>query len=253
MDQDVARIGTLIISFDVLHKNQLRQTCQPLSTRLLELFQDWRIPATWAFDQPATDPFVKRIQSGGSKHEIALLCQPEWAAVNAGRTIFAQQLKIRIAAAKQADMQISTLALQSANLTENLDLLVKHHVSVIRGRLDRPYRHESQLQPESVRFGVWHAPVSRILPSRHNWPLAQSSWLWKKRIQSTCQRSGYLHLGVDLDTLQRRTLPTIDRILQVAARMRAEGSLRICTLQQLSAQLIRKRTQPAARSILRAA
>ena len=142
--------------------------------------------------------------------------------------------------------------MRGADLTQNLDLLVKHRVSVIRGRLDQRARHAGALQPQSIRFGVWHAPVSRVLP-RGSWALMSSSWMWRKTIQRMCQQFGYMHLAVDVGALTPNDLKDLQYALRAAARMQTEGSLQVHTIQQLSQRLIRKRIRPPTHSILRTA
>ena len=247
MKHDRPLVGALSISVDLADKRRI-ESCHR-SGQLFRLFQDKRLPVTWAFAEPGSNALAASLHASDGRHEIALLCQPEWAADSAGRTAFAQQLKRRVLSAEQAGVKISTVAMQSADLTTHLDLLAKSRVSVIRGRLDRR-RHGP---PESVRFGVWYAPVSVDLTSGHSWPWFKSSRHWKRTIRRALRPSGYVHLGLDVDALTRDSLLAIEAAVQATVRMRDEGRLQIGTLSELAERLSHKRNQPAARSVLYAA
>lgn len=251
MHQDGTLVGTFVVSIDLPNQRQAVLADRSLSVRVAELLRKRRIPATWALSQPDSAACAERIRNSLAEHEIALLCEGDWVGNEAGRTVFARQLTHRLGAAKQAGVRVTTLALRSDNLTQNLDLLVKHRVSVIRGRLDQPSRDES-FQPQSVRFGVWHAPVSRVLP-RRGWVLPATRWMWRQTIRRVCQQFNFMHLAVDFAALTGGDMKNIELALQAAAQMREEGWLRIQTLQQVSQRLIRRRQRPPARSVLHVA
>jgi hypothetical protein len=249
MHQDGTPISTLGVSIDLRTEGHAILAAQSLPTRLLSLLDACRIAATWGFAEPASAAFIERLGRSSIDHEIALLCHHDWAGSAVGRTTFSRQLSRRLTAADRAGIQISTLAMRTTDLHKNLDLLVKHRVSVVRGRLRPPTSLDPSGQPQPVRYGVWLAPVSHVLPRS----LLGAGRFWRKTFRRNGRTTGYLHLGIDQETLEDRHWKDIEAALKTAAQMRDDGSLTILTLRQLSRQLDRKPERPRSRSVLRAA
>ena len=245
--------GTLVVSIDLRTEGHTILAAQSLPARLLSLLDSRRIPATWSLAEPASAAFIERLDRSSTDHEVALLCEHQWGGPAVGRTTFARQLSRRLSAAQRAGLHISTLALRSTELRKDLDLIVKHRLTAVRGRMLSTRTAERSNRPQAVRFGVLHVPVTRILPGRSGWSLWGSGHLWRKSIERSCRAEGYFQLGIDATTLEESHLKEIESALESAARLRDDRRLTIQTLRQMSQQFDRKREHLPSRSVLRAA
>ena len=91
MHHEGTSVGTLVVSLD-LAEDTSTGAPQQSQARLMALFEEQGIPATWALSQPGCGLITERILSASAGHEIALICQRDWAGNVAGRTVFARQL-----------------------------------------------------------------------------------------------------------------------------------------------------------------
>lgn len=238
--------GFFALSLD-LHKGTATEPQAELS-QLLKTLQRLQLPATFATPSPGCDGVVDVLRTHSLRHELAILADTSWVGPQAGRTHFARELARRVEVAKAHNVTVRTIAIVDSELSTNLDLLVKHRISVVRSPL------HSGFQPQSLRFGVWQAPVSFALPLKGRWQLGGTEWTVNRALTRAARSNGLVHLVVGLETLQENSeFAVLERILATVERRRNKGLINTVTMQGLVAKLTPQRQASSARSVLKVA
>jgi len=222
--------------------------------QLVELFQHCAFPATWALPDPANSPLAERLAGDPLAHEIALLGEADWIGAGAGRTQFSQQLTRRMESAAAAGFRIHALALHGTDLTDDLDLLVKHRIALVRSDTVIRRGSAAALRPQSVRYGVWRAPVAGILGGNSSWWPASPMWAARRAVRRAIADAGFVHFVIDAAHMAGRTpaqLSGIRKLLRAIRQHELRGVLNVAPLTQASARWIRPRVATQSRSILR--
>ena len=254
--------GVLVLSIDLeadRHEREFvrQQQLQNVAGQLVELLARYDLPATWAIADPAISTVTGRILKSNPDHEIAVLGDPTWLGSVAGRGPFARQLARRVAGARAAGLQISTLVSCGVEVNDHLDLLVKHGITAVRGDV-APARHSARLRPpRAIRFGVWDVPAGCCLPGPSRlFSSGGGTRAARHVIRQAISQTAIAHLAIDganLDRRQSSALRALEYVLRHAARLQRQGALSIETLSSTAARLSRPRFASPARSILRAA
>lgn len=229
-----------------------------LTERLIELFQRSAFAATWAIAEPGASPWTERLLNDPLGHELALLGERSWIGHSAGRTRFCHELVRRVAAAGQAGVRISTLALHGVDgveVSQDLDLLVKQRISLVRSdATERNHRSAPGVHPQSVRFGVWRAPVAAIVTGSRGWWAGSGVWQARRAVRRVVGVSGFVHVVIDAHRMlaqQQSSLAGLQRLLHLIRQHELRGALEVAPLHQASARWIRPRTAAPSRSVLR--
>jgi hypothetical protein len=229
---------------------------EAVAGRLVELCDEYRIPATWGVADPALSAATDSIVTRHLPHEIAVLGDPAWVGIGAGRTRFARELSRRVEGARTSGLPVSTLMLRNVELTENFDLLAKHQISAVRSAVGRrgPTR---IVQPQTLRFGVLLVTPSIELPGRSRWfPGGGGRFSACRAIRQSIGGASVAQLVIDgprLAEVGEAGLKVVQGVLRFAAEQRERGALSIDTLGSLAAKLTQPREASPARSILRSA
>ncbi|MBP87147.1 MAG: hypothetical protein CMJ64_10585 [Planctomycetaceae bacterium] len=237
------QLGLFALSVDVrgdLSKQQI--------TGLLQTLRRVRTPATLSLPSPGAHELVSRALVEPLQHDFAILADPSWASQQAGRTKFARELARRVNVATSNGIDVRTLALDDTELTGNLDLLVKHRISIVRSHS------QAGFQPQSLRFGIWQAPVSFSLPSASRWSLVGVEWAVSRALSKAAKARDLVHIVTDANALSDPSVySTLDRILTLVQKRQAKGQITAVTLGGLVDSLTPQRRKQASRSVLRVA
>lgn len=225
--------------------------------QLLQRLNEWRLPATWAVDEPAHWSFAKRLQASSVEHEIAILAGSDWIGSAAGRNLFAQELGRRVLAGRSAGLSISTVAPYESTIDDHLDLLVQHEISAVRGIVDLDARASRPAQPHPLHYGLWEMPGSLALPRFSRWwPGGGGAWKARRAIHRAAVQGECFHLVLDVAALAQAGSPglgVVDRVLRAVASGQEAGNVLAMTLAQAARHLTPARSYATSRSILRAA
>lgn len=252
--------GSLVFSIDLELDIEHRvpgdeRRLDALSNRLIQLFQRHQAPATWAVADPARSMATDAILAARAPHEIAVLGDRTWIGAAAGRSRSARELARRFDGAREAGIDVSTLALRQTNVGEHHDLLVRHQISTVRCAPNASGG--GAVRPEMLRFSVWQMPVSLRMPIKSRWfGAAASSLTVRHLIQQAIATSRVAHLAIDAPQMlvaENATLQVVERALRFAQRLRDAGSLEITTLREQVRRTAQPRQSAPAHSILRAA
>jgi hypothetical protein len=240
--------GSGIFGLSVDLQEGLASSLQAELSQLLKMLKQLQIPATFSTPSPGCEGLIQVLRAESLRHELAILADATWVGPHVGRTHFARELARRIEVAASHRALLRTIAVRDAELTTNLDLLVKHRISVVRSPLHTGF------QPQSLRFGIWQAPVSYTLLSKRRWQLGGTEWAVNRALSRSARSQSLVHLVVELETLKDPAeMASLGRILTTVQRRRNKGLVTAVTMQGLVARLSRQRQAISARSVLRVA
>ena len=204
-----------------------------LSARLFDRLRFYGVPVTWAVERPGETPEIEDRISWHGDHEVALMGGPPWVGFEAGRTRFSQELAARMQTAREAGFTITTLALRETSLTEHLDLLVKHRLTVIRPD-GRGAELGSDRVSQSVRFGIWQATEIALIPQASGWWWSQLPRDVQRVIRLALQGKPSPQIVVQADQLaSAREWAQFDAVLAYLRRLRDRKQLRLGTIRSL--------------------
>lgn len=237
------RHGLFALSVDVRDAVSDRQIAS-----VLQSLRRTGIPATVAMASPGEHATATEIVADPLPHDFAILAENDWAGEQAGRTKFARELARRVEVARKSGVAVRTLSLNDTKLDNNLDLLVKHRISVVR------HSGTTGFQPQSLRFGIWQAPVSFAIPSTSRWTLGGLEWTVSRALARAAKEGDLVHLVVDAQSLaDPSTLATFERILGLVQKRQAKRHISAVTLGGLVDLLTPRRQTPVSQSVLRVA
>jgi hypothetical protein len=255
-----SRTGTLILSVDLEldqghqdgeeyeHLDQIRR-------RLVEQMRTHSLPATWAVADPALSVATESILAANSQHEIAVLGDQAWLGPGCGRMRMDRELTRRFEGARKAGIPATTLALRNLEQVRDMDLLLDHRITALRGPAVESIVLARKLNSPPIRYGIWQAPPGWKVPPHAAW-WTPGSWSICREIKRAIVRQSYLHLAIDAPRLLKsseRDLAIIGKVLRYAAARREAGQLAIETIGQIAARLLAERAAAPSRSILRPA
>jgi hypothetical protein len=253
-------VGTLVLSVDLEPDLEQQSSDQParldhVRRQLLALLAEYAVPATWAVADPVHSVATDSIRSAAAGHEIAVLGDRAWLGPGCGRGRLERELTRRFDGARKAGIPATTLALRNLDQVRDLDLLVDHGVTALRGpAIDTP-KSSSKLSAPPIRFGIWQVPSGWKIPARHGWWMP-AAWSVRREIKRAILRQSVVHLHIDAPSLSASgdgELRLIERVLRYSAARRDGGQLAIRTIADVAAQSLAERAAAPSRSILRPA
>lgn len=249
------------LELDIEHRDGLdeqrsgEQRLDEVRTRLVAMTARNSVPATWAVADPLLSAASDQVLSAAVGHELAVLGDRTWIGYGAGRTRLARELARRFDTPRKAGIPVTTLALRNVEQVVDLDLLLDHNVSAIRGPAVESAAGLRRAAQQPIRFGIWQSPTPWRIPPSAGWWISVG-WRIRREIERTIRRGGQLHLAIDAPRLIEsgdEGLTAIERTLEYLAAQQASGRLTIATLGQLAAQALKQRAALPTRSILRPA
>jgi len=260
--------AVLAISLNVAGLECVAEREIPVAVKTLAKFlESHDVSATWGFDAPGKSSLLAAIAAIEPRQEIALVARGAWAAADASRALFDQELSGRVIAAREADLKPSTLLLASGATPAHLDLVEKHGISALcrmslheshsastpasvwRSGWFSPSAARAGSAPRSLRWGLWQMPAAIDLARLGGWRTRQS-------ILRRVSTEGFVHLCVDVASLvagATRAERQLDAVLRMAVAWQEQGKLQLQSIAASVAQLSATRQNPPARSILRSA
>ena len=218
--------------------------------KLLGVFASARMPATWAVRDPGRSPACTPIVQSAVEHEIAILGDTSWIGAEAGRTRFARELSQRVALARQAGMNVTSLVSRVAPVREHFDLVVKQGVSAVAGIEQSTAARLLQPTPRALHFGVWDLPASQRLPMPASWFSGRRALV--RKIRAAAHDAATFHLIIDA-AAELATRGGVDHLARTTGRiaeLRDRGLLQVETLAQTASRLSAVPAAVPQRSIL---
>lgn len=252
-------VGTLLLSVDLepdalQHGGPEPELLDQVRRRLIDLFGAHAAPATWAVADPVRSVATDSLLAAGSSHEIAVLGDRAWLGPGSGRLRLERELARRFDGARKAGIRVTTLALRNLDQVRELDLLLEHGITALRGPATDSQPAADQPAPP-IRFGIWQAPPGCKVPGHRPWWLP-AAWSLCRQIKRSAARQSIVHLHIDAPRLAAtgdHDLHLLSRVLRYAAARREAGHLAIRTIAQIAAESLAERAASPSRSILRPA
>jgi hypothetical protein len=195
------------------------------------------------------------IRSAAASHEIAVLGDRAWLGPGCGRGRLERELTRRFDGARKAGIPATTLALRNLDQVRDLDLLLDHGVTALRGPAVAGPQSNSKLLAPPIRFGIWQVPSGWKFPARRGWWLP-AVWSIRREIKRAIMRQAVVHLHIDAPFLAASgdgELKLLERVLRYAAARRESGQLAIRAIAEIAAETLAERAPAPSRSILRPA
>ncbi len=231
-----------------------RQRLDDLRNNLITLLEQHQMPATWAVADPAISAATEPIFASTVPHELAVLADRTWFGAGSGRLRLRRELGRRFDRARRAGISLSTLVLRNVDEVSEVDALVEHGISAIRGPA-RPIGETVDPPRSSLRADIWHQPVAWQLPLQSAWWLP-TNWSLKRRIRKAMRQHSAVHLAIDSPRLVEEdglALGTLRELLGWLAAQQSAGHLQIATLGEIGKQFVEQHAPTPSRSILRPA
>jgi hypothetical protein len=253
-------VGTFMLSvdleLDLEHQDAaLEQRLDQVRSRLVELTRSYAVPATWAVADPSLSAATESIAAAHCGHEMAVLGERAWLGTGCGRARLARELARRFTGARRSGVPVSTLALRDVEQVLDLDLLLDHGVTAVRGPAIGKLSLARKLAPPPIRFGIWHPPAAwKVRAESHWW--SPAAWTIRREIKRSIRRRSVVHLAVDAGQLVASgdsLLEVLESTFRYAAAKRESGQLEIATIGQLATRALQDRSAVPSRSILRPA
>jgi hypothetical protein len=252
---DLAAAGRVVFSVELelaIGRSTVarQQQMDHLTGKLLSLFEEHRLPATWAVADPAHSAATGGIAASRLAHEVAVLGEPSWLGPGAGRLRIERELSRRVGGAREMGISVSTLVLREVAAPLDLSLLLEQQISAVSYPAGRSA--QASAIPAELRFGVWQAPAAWRLPLAPCWwqPLG---WQVAGRLRQASRTEHLLHVAVDGDALVDQGdqgLAQIASVASYAVRCRTAGMLTIGTMAEFAAENLAQRFPQPAKSLL---
>jgi hypothetical protein len=252
--------GTVIVSIDLeLEIDQgttfHEQRLDAIRAELIAGTTRHRIQATWAVADPLLSAASDQVLAADPSQELAVLGDRTWIGYGAGRARLARELARRFIAPRKLGIPVSTLALRNVEQVFDLDLLLDHGVTALRG----PAVHSSSLARKlgtpAIRFGIWQATTAWRIPLNSRWRM-WACWQIRRKIRQAINQRTTLHLAIDASQLvesRPEAMQIVGSTLRYISACRDAGRLQVQTLGRLAAMSLADRTASPSRSILRPA
>jgi hypothetical protein len=226
-----------------------------LTARLLSVFAQHDIPATWSLRKPWEGNVARKILEHGSGHELALLGNPNWGH-GGGNARIPMELSRRLRHACEAGLSISSVVLPAvdvAGLHAAAGLLASAQVRAVWSPRHE-FSHRAS-RPVALFDRVWHIPgMLEIMPPQSWLAAARQRSQWRRTLQLAFASRGVTHVWADASTLHDAAgVASLEAAVRAAASVRSHTGLRIAPLGEIADSLEAKPRAPQAHSILRAA
>lgn len=249
--------GTL--TFSILlesgHNNASASASSGLTARLLSVFAQHEVRATWALRQPWQGNVARKILDHGGGHELALLGDPNWGH-GGGNARIPMELSRRLGQACEEGLSIASVVLPgvgAAGLHAAAQLLASAQVRVVWSP-GHEFSHRAT-RPVALFDGVWHIPPAREIAPPRSWLAAtRQRSQWRRTLRLAFASRQITHVWADASTLHDSAgVAALEAAVCAAASVRSQTGLRIAPLGEIADALEAKPRAGQAHSILRAA
>ena len=227
-----------------------QQNLDHITRRLLSLFEQHGLKATWAVADPAHSAATAAITASPLGHEVAVLGEACWLGPGAGRPRMSRELARRVGGARQRGIAVSTLILRDVTAPLDLGLIRDQHISAI-SYPSNSFSLAGSI-PHGPRSGVWHAPAAWRMPLAPCW-WQPFGWQLARRLGQASRAERIIHIAIDGNALvdqQERGLAQVAATIEQAARLHRAGKLAVGSMSSHAAEQRSHYTAQSAKSLL---
>jgi hypothetical protein len=237
-----------------------RQTTQgqlrlgAVTAGLLELLDNHGISATWGVSNPALSAARDVIQAAKYKQEVAVLGERFWLGDGTTPSRLAQEFERRFDGARRAGLDVSTLVLREAAENLDLNLLLGHGVTAVRGPAVPASSDTASHRTGAMRYSIWQVQTPILVPLSGSWWQAEP-WSFQQRLKWSARFEVPLNLVLDagkMTELSDLGLAAVGGLMLQLGQMQERQQLRFLTLGELARLNLRRRASQPSRSVLAA-
>jgi len=141
------------------------QQLAEMAGKLLDLFEQHQIPATWATPLSLTPRVAPVLCGSSTQHELAILGQSNWMGDEMRRAHVVESLEDHLSDARKYDVTIRSIVLRDSQGEMHHELFAKHGLRVVREAVDRPIRSQATRDPVATRKGAWFVSATALFPA----------------------------------------------------------------------------------------
>jgi hypothetical protein len=233
------------------------QRLAPLVDQWVNFFASVQLPATWGVGDPVhasvTSLIVTSGIAAGSEHEVAILADPSWSGIEAGRPRFSKELIRRVCQAQSKGIATTTLLPREVSLNHHIDLVVKQGVTAVWPLSTVAHNLTRTTVPKSLHYGLWEFATSGRLPLASGW---RAGHRLQKSIRRAADEGATFQLFIDLPAIAQQGMAaekTAFKVVQYITALRRRGILEVETVATAAHRLSEVPLATPQRSILRVA
>ena len=253
------RAGVVTFSVDLelnlSGQNEARQQMlDRVGRELMDLFDCFRIAATFALADPAHSVAAGPLSASLMRHEIAVLGEDAWVGCGSSRSRLDRELARRFEGARKAGYPVSTLALRCHHASLDPALLDGHGITAVRGPAVNPAGTLHNPAP-TTRHGAFQPQPPWRHPLRRVW-WSSAGWRSRRVIWQSLQAGETLHLYLDgaaLAVAPESAIALVAETLSEVSTQRERGRLRTSTIADSAREFHQEHLALPSRSVLRAA
>jgi len=222
------KLSSLIVFGVDIGDRRVAAEAGPVVRQLIQHFERHQIPATWTTEDVSSTA-VSAVRASSVPHEIALAWNQPPSTRIADSFQFAAELRTQVDDARQAGVQLRSIAIDPRSKVP-FHSLTRCGFTSLRPTRVRPTHQVTPSRIQSLRFGLWGVPVSYFWPhsSRLLQPFGLRQLLHHTRFAS--QAGQVLQIVIDVPTLVgagNQLLASLPRLLELAATLRQQGQLHL--------------------------
>ena len=232
--------------------SQGQERLEAVTAGLVELLDSHGISATWGVSNPVLSAARDIILAAKTSQEVAVLGERFWLGDGTTPSRLAQEFERRFAGARRAGLSVSTLLLRQAAEHLDLNLLLGHGITAVRG----PAVVASEggvSRSGAMRYGIWQVQTPILVPLSSSWWQADP-WAFRQRLKEA-MRGTPLNLVLDagkMAELSDLCLPAIGAAMRNLGQLQASQQLRFVPLGELARHNLSRRASQPSRSVLAA-
>lgn len=231
-----------------------QQRLEEITAGLIELLDQQGLCATWGVSNPALSAATEPILAAKTRQEIAVLGERFWLGDGTTPSRLAHEFERRFEGTRRAGIPVSTLLLRQNEEHLDLNLLLGHGVTAVRGPGLEASQEEAISRALPMRYGIWQVQSSILIPLSGAWWQAEP-WAFGRRLKDAAKTRTPLHLVLDAGQMadfSDLALPAIGVVLRRLGQMQARQELSFSSVgEQARLNLCRRVAQPS-RSVLAA-
>ena len=231
-----------------------QQRLEAVTAGLVELLDNQGISATWGVSNPALSAARDVILAAKSSQEVAVLGERFWLGDGTTPSRLAQEFERRFEGARRAGLDVTTLMLRQTAEHLDLNLLLGHGITAVRGPAVPASSEESNHRSRAMRYGIWQVQSPILVPLSGSWWQAEP-WAFQQRLRRAARDEMPLHLVLDAGKMAELSdlgLPAVAAVIRKLGQMQEGEQLRFVTLGVLARHNLSRRAARPSRSVLAA-
>ncbi len=239
-------IPQILLSINIPTNAAVRPDQQAYRTRVIEFLASeldhHEIVATWLIHDPGLNDVLEIHNHCSLPQEFSVVVTGEQGV--AQRQNLSQTLSDRLTKGRNLGVRITTLSLPESVQEQNLNLLVKHRISMVNHHCGQGTAGtlKKTIEPRSLRFGIWEVPAPLHWVRQLTHPVRELVLRSAMHFKSP---RAFQHIQIDVQALlqQKVALEKIAGLLRSLVRMKTRGKIDITPIRSAATLLRHQQTK----------